>query len=74
MRYEERGPEVNKKSKQARAQKMIRELRRLGYRVEPTTPPPSYGNLGGRFSTLPTIRPQKGLGFQSAVCVAGQTK
>jgi transposase len=41
MRYEERGPEVNKKSKQARAQKMIRELRRLGYRVEPTTPQPA---------------------------------
>jgi transposase len=41
MRYEERGPEVNKKSKQARAQKMIRELRRLGYRVEPTTPRPA---------------------------------
>ena len=38
MRYEERGPEVSKKSKQARTQKMIRELRRLGYRVEPTTP------------------------------------
>src|SRR5215468_3029869 len=41
MRYEERGPEVNQKSKQARAQKMIRELRRLGYRVEPTTPQPA---------------------------------
>ncbi|HEX2712159.1 MAG TPA: IS110 family transposase [Candidatus Acidoferrales bacterium] len=41
MRYEERGPDVNKKSKQARAQKMIRELRRLGYRVEPTTPQPA---------------------------------
>ena len=32
-RYEERGQEVNQKSKQARAQKMIRELRRLGYRA-----------------------------------------
>ncbi len=41
MRYEGRGPEVNKKSKQARAQKMIRELPRLGYRVEPTTPQPA---------------------------------
>ena len=41
MRYEERGPDVNKKSKQARTQKMIRELRRLGYRVEPTTPQPA---------------------------------
>jgi len=28
MRYEERGPEVNKKSKQARAQKMICEIGR----------------------------------------------
>src|SRR5262249_21207793 len=41
MHYEECGPEVNKKSKQARAQKMIRELRRLGYCVEPTAPQPA---------------------------------
>ena len=41
MRYEERGPDVNQKSSQARVQKMIRELRRLGYRVEPTTPQPA---------------------------------
>ena len=32
--YEERGPEVNKMSKQRRTYKMIRELRKLGYRVE----------------------------------------
>jgi len=36
MRYEERGPEVNKLSEQTRTRKMIRELRKLGYRVEPT--------------------------------------
>ena len=36
-RYEERGPAVSKTSKQKRTQKMIRELRRLGYRVELTT-------------------------------------
>jgi transposase len=34
VRYEERGPEVSKKRKQARAAKMIRELRSLGYRVD----------------------------------------
>jgi transposase len=34
IRYEERGPEVNKASKHRRTQKMIRELRRLGYRIE----------------------------------------
>lgn len=33
--YEERGPEVNKMSKQRHTYKMIRELRKLGYRVEP---------------------------------------
>ena len=37
VRYEERGPAVSKTSKQKRTQKMIRELRRLGYRVELTT-------------------------------------
>ena len=36
IRYEERGPEVKKASKQKRTRKMIHELRRLGYRVEPT--------------------------------------
>ena len=34
IRYEERGPAVNKEAKKARARKMIRELRSLGYRVE----------------------------------------
>jgi transposase len=34
IRYEERGPAVNKEAEQARARKMIRELRSLGYRVE----------------------------------------
>jgi transposase len=40
VRYEERGPEVSKMSKQKRTQKMIRELRRLGYRIELTTSQP----------------------------------
>ena len=35
VRYEERGPAVSKKNKQARTARMIRQLRRLGYRVEP---------------------------------------
>ena len=34
IRYEERGPAVSNEAKQARARKMIRELRSLGYRVE----------------------------------------
>jgi hypothetical protein len=34
VHYEERGPEVRKASKQKRTRKMIRELRRLGYRIE----------------------------------------
>jgi transposase len=34
VRYEERGPAVNAKSKRTRAARMIRELRKLGYRVE----------------------------------------
>ena len=34
VRYEERGPAVSKRRTQARAAKMIRELRSLGYRVE----------------------------------------
>jgi transposase len=40
VRYEERGPAVTKKRAQARAAKMIRELRSLGYRVE-LVPSPS---------------------------------
>jgi len=34
VRYEERGPAVSKRSKQERTTKMIRQLRKLGYRVE----------------------------------------
>jgi transposase len=41
VRYEERGPAVSRKSKQARAARMVRELRRLGYRVELLNPPPA---------------------------------
>jgi transposase len=36
IRYQERGPEVSKASKQKRTRKMIQALRRLGYRIEPT--------------------------------------
>ena len=35
VRYEERGPSVSTKSKRQRTSRMIRELRSLGYRVEP---------------------------------------
>lgn len=41
VRYEERGPAVTKKRAQARAAKMIRELRSLGYRVVELAPSPS---------------------------------
>jgi len=33
IRYEERGPAINESATAARARKMIRELRSLGYRV-----------------------------------------
>jgi hypothetical protein len=36
IRYEERGPEVSKASKQKRTRKMIQALRRLGYQIEPS--------------------------------------
>ena len=39
--YEERGPAVTKARGQRRAAKMIRELRQLGYRVEPSLSPAS---------------------------------
>jgi transposase len=39
--YEERGPAVTRHRAQRRAAKMIRELRSLGYRVEPGLPPAS---------------------------------
>ena len=39
--YEERGPAVTQARAQRRAAKMIRELRSLGYRVEPRLPPAS---------------------------------
>ena len=38
VRYEERGPAVTKQSKQRRTAKMIRQLRSLGYRIEPGIP------------------------------------
>jgi transposase len=37
VRYEEHGPAVSQKSKRDRAARMIRELRNLGYRIEPGT-------------------------------------
>ena len=36
IRYEERRPEARKASKQKHTRKMIREPRRLGYRIEPS--------------------------------------
>ena len=37
VRYEERGPAVHERSKRVRTARMIRQLRSLGYRVEPLT-------------------------------------
>ena len=41
IRYEERGPAVGEKSKRARTARMIRQLRSLGYQVEPLTLQPN---------------------------------
>jgi len=41
VRYEERGPAVNQKSKQVRTARMIRQLRKLGYQIEPPKPAPT---------------------------------
>ena len=38
VRYEERGSSVSAEAKKVRARKMIRELRSLGYRIEPIAP------------------------------------
>ena len=35
--YEERGPAISAKSRRTRTARMIKELRRLGYTVEPLT-------------------------------------
>ena len=43
VRYEERGPSVCEKAKRARTSRMIRTLRMLGYRVEPTVIPARGG-------------------------------
>jgi len=42
VRYEERGSGLSKRSKQLRTWKMIRQLRNLGYRVEPSISEPSH--------------------------------
>jgi hypothetical protein len=39
--YEEREPAVSKSSRRTRTAKVIRELRLLGYRVEPLSVPPA---------------------------------
>jgi len=41
VHYEERGPAVSKRSKQKRTARMIRELRNLGYQVQPASPQPA---------------------------------
>jgi transposase len=43
VRYEERGPAVTERSKQRRTWKMIRQLRKLGYQIEPPKPAPTQG-------------------------------
>jgi transposase len=44
VRYEERGPAVTKQSQQRRTSRMIRQLRRLGYRIEPPNPKSSQAH------------------------------
>jgi transposase len=41
VRYEERGPAVSAKSRQRRTARMMRELRSLGYRIEPASSKPA---------------------------------
>ena len=50
--YEERGPAVTKHRAQRRAAKMIRELRNLGYRVEPYSLHRAVQHACESFSTL----------------------
>jgi transposase len=45
VRYQERGPAAIKQSKQRRTARMIRQLRRLGYRIEPPNPQPSQAHV-----------------------------
>jgi transposase len=45
VRYEERGPAVSQRSQHQRAKKMIRELRKLGYQVEPSSVVPNASAL-----------------------------
>ncbi len=51
VRYEEGGPALSKRSKRQRTARMIRELRRLGYRVEPVTSQPGNPVWVQEFST-----------------------
>src|SRR5262249_14240452 len=41
--WKERGPAVTKRSKQLTTWRRIRQLRSLGYRIDPPNPPPSQG-------------------------------
>jgi transposase len=41
VRYEERGPSVSQRSQYQRTRKMIRQLQKLGYRVEPLSTAPN---------------------------------
>ena len=43
VRYEERGPALSQKSQRHRTARMIRQLRRLGYRVELASAPSAVG-------------------------------
>ena len=45
VRYEERGPAVTIQSRQRRTARMIRQLRILGYRIEPPNPKPSQAHV-----------------------------
>ena len=44
-RYEERGPSVSAQSKRTHAARMVRDLRKLGYRIEPPTPTGPVANI-----------------------------
>ena len=48
VRYEERGPAVIERSKRKRTARMVRELRKLGYRVEPASVQPIPSAFSGQ--------------------------
>jgi hypothetical protein len=58
IRYEERGPAVSEEAKRVRTRKMIRELRSLGFRVEPAIFRERSSMIAGVFRPWPSLMGQ----------------